>query len=355
MAAEETVTELLVDRIKRARSVRGWTAQQLADACVEAGLPALSRGTIAKIESGARKAVTAEEIAVLAHVLDTTPTDLLTTPAWPFGSGGADARLHLLVAVVPDAIDPEQVVVSRWREAEPGDWPARGETRVVPAGEIEWHVADFATAAEAAWAEQPGSLVLEVLLPRTLMHLPVQRWRQEPEVGGGRPLALDYAVHLRSLERMVARRWHRRWWLRWKSLLADPSPDRIYFAGPDDMAAPQRFEAILSDDRWGAVVLPGAPAPGRPEVPDPLLATIRSGVPAVLWHPSASPDSVRELVESLAHADGLADLPRHVRSARQREYGTEAAFARDLVLLWDDPARLVPVGGGPGDPALGQA
>lgn len=337
---EETVTRLLADRIKRARAVRGWTAQQLADACARAGGVTLTRGTIAKIESGARKSVTAEEIAVLAHVLGTTPTALLATPEWPF-EPTTDPTLHLLVRVEPDAIDPQLVRVASWRQDVAGDWPpARGETRELPVGNVERLVADLAADAEAAWAEHSGALALEVLLPRDLLDLPVHRWRQEPELGSGRPLALDYAITVRSLERMRRPMWHRRWRLRWSSMAGDPSPDRVYFAGQEDIEAPDRFEAALTDERWAAVALGG----GMREL---WLPAMRAGVPVAFWHPEASAASVREAVGSLVERDGLADLPLRTRSARLAEDFRE--ITRDLVLLWDDPNRLV-FDGGPDEP-----
>lgn len=67
----------LARRIRLLRTQRGWSAQQLADLCAEAGTGSLTRATIAKIESGARQSVTADEIAVLAQVLRATPTQLL--------------------------------------------------------------------------------------------------------------------------------------------------------------------------------------------------------------------------------------------------------------------------------------
>lgn len=67
----------LARRIRLRRRQRGWSAQQLADACADTGLESLTRATIAKIESGTRQSVTADEIAVLARVLRTSPTELL--------------------------------------------------------------------------------------------------------------------------------------------------------------------------------------------------------------------------------------------------------------------------------------
>jgi transcriptional regulator with XRE-family HTH domain len=73
----EPVAPLVADRVRRLRRERGWSAERLATACEEAGYKALTQSTIAKIESGVRKTVTATEIAGLAKALDITPTQLL--------------------------------------------------------------------------------------------------------------------------------------------------------------------------------------------------------------------------------------------------------------------------------------
>lgn len=72
-----TTSRQLARRIRLLRMRRGWSAQQLADACASAGAGSLTRATIAKIESGTRQSVTADEVAALAGVLGTPATELL--------------------------------------------------------------------------------------------------------------------------------------------------------------------------------------------------------------------------------------------------------------------------------------
>src|SRR5919197_73201 len=62
-----TVTELLADRVRKLRAELGWSAQRLADECARAGFGSLTRGMIAKIESGARRSVTAEQRVIEAE------------------------------------------------------------------------------------------------------------------------------------------------------------------------------------------------------------------------------------------------------------------------------------------------
>ncbi|MGW4061498.1 VMAP-C domain-containing protein [Amycolatopsis sp. NPDC004747] len=73
----EPIARLVAAHVRRLRRERGWSADRLARACADIGQPTLTRGTIAKIESGVRKTVTADEIAVLAKALEVTPAELL--------------------------------------------------------------------------------------------------------------------------------------------------------------------------------------------------------------------------------------------------------------------------------------
>jgi transcriptional regulator with XRE-family HTH domain len=66
----------VAERIKRLRKARGWSAEQLAEACADAGMPELNRSVIANIESRRRKHVTVEEALALAYVLDVAPVHL---------------------------------------------------------------------------------------------------------------------------------------------------------------------------------------------------------------------------------------------------------------------------------------
>ena len=69
--------EDIAGRIRQLRTELGWSAQQLADECAKLGHPALNRSTIAKIESGVRKSVTAAELDVLGRALGVELTTLV--------------------------------------------------------------------------------------------------------------------------------------------------------------------------------------------------------------------------------------------------------------------------------------
>lgn len=75
------LAKLVGDRVRHLRGQLGWSAQRLADACAEVGAPWLTRGMIAKIESGVRQSVTPEELAILAKALGSPLAELMPEEA----------------------------------------------------------------------------------------------------------------------------------------------------------------------------------------------------------------------------------------------------------------------------------
>ena len=114
---EVSVTRHVADSVRSLRAERGWSARQLAEECDRAGGTSLTRGTIAKIESGGRKHVTAEELAVLAQVLQVSPTDLLTPrasslsgPSSLSSAAGADALADITVRTGNLLVEPNSFI-----------------------------------------------------------------------------------------------------------------------------------------------------------------------------------------------------------------------------------------------------
>jgi hypothetical protein len=255
--------------------------------------------------------------------------------------------LHLMIIVEHDGIDPHLYQVSHWRQDDATVWPpARGETRMVTFDDLERCVDDLVVNAESAWSGHTGSVALEFVLPRALLNLPVQHWRKEHDSGDPRPLCLDYSIVVRSLERMRSPHWHRSWHQRWQILMDDPSTARVHFGQLADTGYPHRIDAILSDLRCVLMVLTEAPSRQPRPGADELNAALRSGLPALLWHPEVSSEILREIVTRLVEGDGLGNLPGWARASRQAALqeptpSFDLNVIRDLVVLWDDPDRLV--------------
>jgi hypothetical protein len=258
-----------------------------------------------------------------------------------------DSVLHLMIVVEPDGIDPDLYQVSYWRQDDSAVWPPkRGETRMVTFNDLERCVDDVVVSAERAWSGHSGSVALEFVLPRALLSLPVHKWCKEYDSGDPRPLCLEYPIVVRSLERMRSPHWHRAWHQRWQTLMNDPATARVHFAQPEDTGEPHRIDAILSDRHLVLMVLTAPPPPQPTPGADELTAALRSGLPALLWHPKGSSELLREVVTRLAEDDGLGDLPGRTQASRQTAFQALAApsnvnIIRDLVVLWDDPNRVV--------------
>jgi hypothetical protein len=251
-------------------------------------------------------------------------------------------RLYLVIVVEPDAIDPARCVLSSWRQDDPRRWPpVRGGVREVALDELEYRVDETILAAEQAWADQAMSVVVEFVLARSMLGLPVQRWCKEHRSGDPRPLALDYQLSLRSLERMRTKYWHRPWKARWHSLPDHLELDRIHPFGAAEAGA--HIDAVLSDPRWAGLVMAGPPPP-RPEPgagPDEFTAALRAGLPLICWHPAAGPEELRKHLGRLLDGEGgFTGLPHRLQTAlRSAPNGHELVY--DLVVMWEDPYRVI--------------
>lgn len=98
----------LATKIKAARLSRGWTAQALADRCQPLH-PSLTRGTIAKIESGVRGHVTATELAVLATAFGVSTDGLLGLD--PTQSAPRNPRVEQLIPVLDSMSEADITLV----------------------------------------------------------------------------------------------------------------------------------------------------------------------------------------------------------------------------------------------------
>lgn len=263
----------------------------------------------------------------------------------------ASGRLYLVVVVRPDPIEDDLYELSSWRQEDPADWPpACGETVRVRESQLERHVDVLVAEAEEAWSEVVADVVVEFVLPRALLNLPVHAWATERASGSPKPLYLSYPTVVRSLERMSSPRWHRVWRQRWESWTRDPSFERVYFCSADDSPDRLRLEAVLSNRQWAMAVLTESPPVRATSGGDELLPALRAGVPVIVWHPSASSEVVREVVAWLAESrGGLGDLPALARESRLEALRNppspgDGGVLTDLVVLWDDPNRLLPLG-----------
>jgi class 3 adenylate cyclase len=257
-----------------------------------------------------------------------------------------EPHLHLMIVLEPDAIDPARCVLSSWRQDDPTVWPpTRGEVREVTIEELEYRVDEIVVDAERVWAGQAMTVVLEFVVARTMLGIPVHRWHKEHQSGEPRPLTFDYQLGLRSLERMRNTHWHRAWHVRWDAMLRSQDSKNVYPFGSTTPDEPP-IDAVLSDPRWVGLVMKQPPA-AQPEPgsgPDALIAALRAGLPLVFWHPTAGPEDLRDLVDWLLNGDGgFVDVlgRRATAYLSTPSVPVNAELARGLVVMWDDPNRVI--------------
>ncbi|MHC3467828.1 VMAP-C domain-containing protein [Streptomyces sp. 7R007] len=220
-------------------------------------------------------------------------------------------RSYLTIQFEEDGLDPDRYLMSvRFEDGDGGGGAVLMSDELIHAADAEHRVAQAVLRAEReiAGVRTVAPMVIEFVLPLALMNLPVEYWRvgaEEPEV----PIAVDYEVVIRSLERLREHRLHRRLRERWNAALQASEP-ALRWAGHGD----------------------------RRE----LREAIREGNPAVVWvRGRPDPRAVDDLHDFLDRTR-LTDLPRRVAEFRRRTLaGARPDAPLGLGLLYDDPDRLV--------------
>jgi hypothetical protein len=254
---------------------------------------------------------------------------------------------YLAIQIAPEPLVSERYTVShlflsdaRGRGWEPGD-ARRGVAR----HELEQAVSAVVSHVEQTNGDRAAHLRLEFVLPFELINLPVDWWPRDTSEVPGVPLALDYPVVVRSLDRLVHSDWHRRWRNRWNQLMLDEPASRSVFMSTDQHHGPTAvLEARLSDERCVALVLSEPPAADRSQGHREVRAALHSGLPVVIWHrKESSTQEFRHALESLL-AGGLQQFPERLVELRRQAAacnpeGQEQHLGRHLTVLWDDPDR----------------
>jgi transcriptional regulator with XRE-family HTH domain len=117
-------TTLIMEAVKRLRTGKGWSAQQLADEMTKAGVP-WNADIVVNLEHGRRKSLRVHELLALAWVLDAdSPLDLLIP--------GPEVRRDPMYPVTPSTL-LDKAAVRAWWKGETGslrEWlaqPREGE------------------------------------------------------------------------------------------------------------------------------------------------------------------------------------------------------------------------------------
>jgi hypothetical protein len=307
----------------------------------------LDRGDAIRAWVGRQVRRTIDDPAVAQHVLDRSRADVGQHTAT-----GIHAA-YLVIRLRPSVSSPDRLDVTCWTNVTSRWEPRRRDDSSVHRDEVRRHVALLVDREEARLRDHRGGLVLEFILPVSLLNEPVEDWSRlgliedEPlwaSEHGGPPFWQDYTVVVRSLERLEALQLHRVWNERWDMLTtraSDARAHRCENTGPDD--DDQLYLRLKRNPRIVLMALGSPPdqARGKRE----LLTGLHAGLPVVVWnHNGPLTDEAHRTAEAALGGspgellNGMARLrsfptPKH-------DGGEEHERVTGVAVLWDDPNRL---------------
>lgn len=255
---------------------------------------------------------------------------------------------YLMIQFEPDGIDPDRYHLSHWRQSDVEGWhPVPGETENVHRDDLPAAVERLVERAEEKWADLRSHVTLEFILPWELLNEPVEWWHKESSSASPTPLVMDYAVLLRSLERLRRAAWHRPWHSKWRQLQEQPAESHPYWSDPRDGGDYFfHLERELKEDQHAVCLVLSQP-PGSPDGTGhrEILAGLRAGVPAMIWHRGDCQDpSFKDTVGEIVDDRGLGRLAERVARWRKEALALgpeewDGHIGRHLAILFDDPQR----------------
>ncbi|GAA3624046.1 hypothetical protein C8D87_101618 [Lentzea atacamensis] len=261
---------------------------------------------------------------------------------------------YLLLQLQREGATGDRYRLSHWRQLDlsQGWSPHRGRDLVDDLEAMKEHVAALIEEVEENWGQYRPDIHIEIILPSEIISLDVDQWPWETDSLIPEPIGCRYPLVVRSLDRMVRRKWHRSWHARWEVLVTQL---KISHAIKRDSACWSRAstgdglrELMSNFERKPKLVSLVLSAPPQVEKAgqDEVAVGLRAGVPLIVWHREKC-DSTEfvAMVEELLHGE---DDPHHllerVRLARATAF-QEGSAARHvcekLTILFDDPARVV--------------
>lgn len=285
-----------------------------------------------------------EELMVMLSV----QWELADAPADPPAAAAPPVDMaYLIIQFDKYGGDGDSYLVSHWRQWTTVWRPVKGEDRRVDEADLEATVEAIVAEVERGWAEHLGPMTIEFILPDSLLDLPVEEFRRELDSVEAAPLATKYPVYVRSLNRLRSTEWHRVWRTRWQQRATAQIADMVLHCAADGSGAVQ-VEASL-DGGTVVMMLSVPPLPGSAGERQ-LLAGLRAGLPAVMWHRRTYPHSQRcatvtSMIGNALLGAGLSELPVHVAELRRQAWGQlpeqrNFHVGNGIVMLWDDPDRL---------------
>ena len=256
---------------------------------------------------------------------------------------------YLVLLLRTAGLANDRLQLCHWTQLDLTDgWhPERGEDFFGSIEQVKHQVAALIELVETKWARHQPDIRIEVILSGDLLNLDVDRWSWEVDNPLPVPIGCRYAFAARSLERMQTGKWHRPWHARWSVLTGQleetgsivPESSRRAAAGEPLRGLIADFE---NDAKLVSLVL-SAPPEAAATSGDEFAVGLRAGVPIIIWHrQDCDSEDFLSTVRELMHGDDPGSVLQRMRQIRTTAYESHAGHVgHHLVLLWDDPGRIV--------------
>ncbi|MEV4316814.1 hypothetical protein [Actinocrispum sp. NPDC049592] len=252
-------------------------------------------------------------------------------------------QYYLVLQLVPDGVDPDRYLTSAWLQRHGSiEEPLYRNDDALRLEEVRDLLPHLLGAAHAG-AGDNAELMLEFILPRRLIDLPIDQWVIDEVLPHA--LGVDYVVVIRSLDRMRRRKSHRAWqvksrWLAGIRHLGTPPESVMWLSTPGARAPKALYSALLSEDSTVTLAMNFPPESSADLRPDELTAALYAGIPVIVWVRDETFGSVFEKVlRKLLAAHGLGELPTALLRLR-RQSDEEQTLGSHITLVYDDYSRI---------------
>ncbi|WP_269086744.1 VMAP-C domain-containing protein [Actinosynnema sp. ALI-1.44] len=268
-------------------------------------------------------------------------------------SAAPGSQAYIVFQLQRDGPSTELYRLCHWRQRDlsAGWYPKRGSDFVGELDEVKHRVASLVEAVESDWAPYDVDIRVEFFLPRELLNLDVDQWQWEAESDFPEPVGCHFPVCVRSLDRMVARKWHRQWYIRWKRLMAHVreknvlTPEAGFWSKPGDEPNLRQLTSHFESVPDVVAHVLGAPPTVTPLSFDEVAVGLRAGIPVMVWHRAdCGLEDFVATAKDLLHAEEPGRLLDRVRLVRTGAFASDTQnphVGSHLAVLWDDPERVV--------------
>ncbi len=254
----------------------------------------------------------------------------------------AVGRYYFVVQLVPDGVDPDRYLTSAWLQRHGSiEEPLYRNDEALHLEEIKDLLPQLlSTAHQGAGG---GDMTLEFILPRRLINLPIDQWVIDEILPHA--LGMDYAVVIRSLDRMKRKKSHRAWqlksqWLDTTGHVKTPPESVMWLSRPGTRAPGALYGSLLRDDSMVALAMNFPPESSAELKSDELTAALYAGIPIILWvrDETFGSNFEKELRKVLVER-GLHELPAQLLRLR-READEKQTLGSNITLIYDDYKRI---------------